>query len=92
MFTRLLAGYEWALKRSLTFGRRTLCVFLGTLVLTVVLYPVIPKGLFPEQDTGLIFGSAEGAQDTRHGAAHPDPQLDRCRNHAVAAWHAAIQA
>jgi hydrophobic/amphiphilic exporter-1 (mainly G- bacteria), HAE1 family len=68
MFDRLLAGYEWGLKRVLKFQFLTLCVFLGTLVLTVVLYIVIPKGFFPEQDTGSISGSAEGAQDVSSAA------------------------
>ena len=68
MFARLLAGYEWGLKRVLTYRLLTLGVFLGTLVLTVVLYVLIPKGFFPEQDTGLIFGSAEGAQDISSAA------------------------
>src|ERR1700728_2749880 len=59
MFDHLLAGYEWGLKRVLKFQFLTLCVFLGTLVVTVLLYVVIPKGFFPEQDTGSISGSAE---------------------------------
>ena len=63
MFDHLLAGYEWGLKRALKFQFLTLCVFLGTLMVTALLYVVIPKGFFPEQDTGSISGSAEGAQD-----------------------------
>jgi HAE1 family hydrophobic/amphiphilic exporter-1 len=68
MFDRLLAGYEWGLKRALNYRLVTLCVFLGTLMITVVLYVMIPKGFFPEQDTGSIFGSAEGAQDISSAA------------------------
>ncbi len=68
MFDRLLAGYEWGLKRALKYRRLTLCVFLGTMMVTVVLYILIPKGFFPEQDTGLIFGSAEGSQDISSAA------------------------
>jgi HAE1 family hydrophobic/amphiphilic exporter-1 len=68
MFDRLLAGYEWGLKRVLKYRLLTLCVFLSTLVVTVVLYVFIPKGFFPEQDTGSIFGSAEGAQDISSAA------------------------
>jgi hydrophobe/amphiphile efflux-1 (HAE1) family protein len=68
MFDRLLAGYEWALKRVLEHRLATLYVFLGTLMFTVVLYVFIPKGFFPEQDTGFIFGSAEGAQDISSAA------------------------
>jgi hydrophobe/amphiphile efflux-1 (HAE1) family protein len=68
MFERLLAGYEWGLKRALKYRLATLCVFLGTLMVTVLLYVIIPKGFFPEQDTGFIFGSAEGAQDISSAA------------------------
>ena len=68
MFDRLLAGYEWGLKRVLEYQLLTLCVFFGTLMVTVVLYVMIPKGFFPEQDTGIIFGSAEGAQDISSAA------------------------
>ena len=68
MFDRLLAGYEWGLKRVLKHRLLTLCVFLGTLMVTVVLFVIIPKGFFPEQDTGFIFGSAEGAQDISSAA------------------------
>jgi multidrug efflux pump len=40
----------------------TLVVAIGTLVLTVVLYVIVPKGFFPVQDTGLIQGVSEAAQ------------------------------
>jgi len=43
---------DWVLERQTA----TLLVALGTLALTVVLYLVIPKGLFPTQDTGLVQG------------------------------------
>jgi hydrophobic/amphiphilic exporter-1 (mainly G- bacteria), HAE1 family len=67
-FDRLLAGYEWGLKRVLKHQLLTLCVFFCTLMVTVVLYVFIPKGFFPEQDTGTISGSAEGAQDISSAA------------------------
>ena len=41
----------------------TLCVFLATLALTVYLFMIIPKGFFPQQDTGLITGISEAGQD-----------------------------
>jgi hydrophobic/amphiphilic exporter-1 (mainly G- bacteria), HAE1 family len=68
MFDRLLAGYERNLKGVLRHRLPTLCVFLATLVLTAVLFIVIPKSFFPEQDTGTISGSAEGAQDISSAA------------------------
>ena len=68
MFDRLLACYEWGLKRVLKSQFLTLCVFLGTLMVTGMLYVEIPKGFFPEQDKGSISGSAEGAQDISSAA------------------------
>ena len=41
---------------------------LGTLVLTVLLYVVIPKGFFPVQDTGLIQGITEAPQSVSFAA------------------------
>ena len=46
----------------------TLMVMLGTIVLTGYLYVVIPKGFFPQQDTGLIIGVTEAAQDISFAA------------------------
>jgi multidrug efflux pump len=61
-FDRVIARYgrmlDWVLERQ----RATLWVALGTLVLTVLLYIVIPKGFFPVQDTGLIQGISEAPQ------------------------------
>jgi hydrophobe/amphiphile efflux-1 (HAE1) family protein len=68
MFDRLLAGYERGLKGVLRHRLPTLCVFLATLMLTAVLFIFIPKSFFPEQDTGTISGSAEGAQDISSAA------------------------
>jgi hydrophobic/amphiphilic exporter-1 (mainly G- bacteria), HAE1 family len=67
-FDRLLAGYERGLKGVLKHQLLTLCVFLVTLAVTVALFVFIPKSFFPEQDTGSIFGSAEGAQDISSAA------------------------
>ena len=41
----------------------TLMVMFGTIALTGYLYVIIPKGFFPQQDTGLIIGLSEAAQD-----------------------------
>ena len=40
----------------------TLLVWAGALVLTVVLYLIVPKGFFPVQDTGVIQGITEAPQ------------------------------
>ena len=62
-FDRLLAAYESGLKIVLRYRKATMVVMLGTIALTGYLYVVIPKGFFPEQDTGLIIGLSEAAQD-----------------------------
>src|SRR5207253_848327 len=53
-FESLAAHYARALAWVLDRQRMTLLVAIGTLVLTVLLYVVAPKGFFPPQDTGLI--------------------------------------
>ncbi|PLZ02214.1 multidrug transporter subunit MdtC [Burkholderia sp. WAC0059] len=56
IFERTLAAYERGLRWVLDHQVLTLCVATGTVVLTLVLYVVIPKGLFPVQDVGVIQG------------------------------------
>ncbi|MGC2089444.1 MAG: efflux RND transporter permease subunit, partial [Candidatus Acidiferrales bacterium] len=53
-FDRMIAFYGRTLKVVLRYENITLLVALGTLVLTIYLYVVIPKGFFPTQDTGVI--------------------------------------
>jgi multidrug efflux pump len=62
MFDRIIARYGRALEWVLDHQPLTLLVFLGTLVLTVILYLAIPKGFFPLQDTGLIQGVSEAPE------------------------------
>jgi HAE1 family hydrophobic/amphiphilic exporter-1 len=62
-FDGLLNLYEAGLKIVLRHRFITLIVMLATVVLTVYLYVIIPKGFFPQQDTGLIIGQSEAAQD-----------------------------
>ncbi len=63
-------AFDWMLdmyRRGLDIVLRhtflTLCSFIATVAATVALFIVIPKGFFPEQDTGFIFGLAETSQD-----------------------------
>ncbi|HTJ88911.1 MAG TPA: efflux RND transporter permease subunit [Acidocella sp.] len=63
MFDRLLRFYERTLAVALKFQFVTLLVFIATVTLTVVLYVAIPKGFFPTQDTGVMIGISEAAQD-----------------------------
>ncbi|MBN8919847.1 MAG: efflux RND transporter permease subunit, partial [Rhizobiales bacterium] len=62
MFDAVLRPYGRALDFVLDHQSATLAVFLGTLVATGALYVVIPKGFFPQQDTGVIQAVTEGAQ------------------------------
>jgi HAE1 family hydrophobic/amphiphilic exporter-1 len=62
-FERLLRAYERGLDVVLRHQFAPLCVFLATVVLTGYLFVNIPKGFFPQQDTGLITGTSEAAQD-----------------------------
>lgn len=55
--------YSRALDFALGHRQLTLGVFLACFAITIVLAVVIPKGFFPQQDTGIITGTAEGAQD-----------------------------
>ena len=59
-FQRLRAGYERTLGWSLDHRRLMMLFLLGTVCLNVYLYIVIPKGFFPQQDTGMIFGGVRG--------------------------------
>jgi hydrophobic/amphiphilic exporter-1 (mainly G- bacteria), HAE1 family len=62
-FDGMLAGYRAILDRAIRFKFVTLCIFLSTTALTVFMFTVIPKGFFPQQDTGLITAQSEAAQD-----------------------------
>ena len=62
-FNALASFYERTLGIALTHRFITLLVFFGTVGLTVYLYIFIPKGFFPVQDTGIIFGTTDAPQD-----------------------------
>ena len=62
-FDGLLNLYEAGLKIVLRHRFITLMVMFATITLTGYLYVIIPKGFFPQQDTGLIIGQSEAAQD-----------------------------
>jgi HAE1 family hydrophobic/amphiphilic exporter-1 len=64
MFDSWLRAYEWALDRVLARKAMMLVVTLCTLAGTVALYIVVPKGFFPQEDTGFLTGITEAATDT----------------------------
>jgi len=59
----MLAFYERGLDAVLRYQGLTIIIFLLTVLLTVVLYIEEPKGFFPQQDTGIIAGLSDAAQD-----------------------------
>jgi multidrug efflux pump len=61
-FDNMIAFYGRTLKVVLEYQTLTLMVAVATLVLTVFLYIVIPKGFFPVQDTGVIQGISQAPQ------------------------------
>jgi hydrophobe/amphiphile efflux-1 (HAE1) family protein len=62
-FDGLIAGYDRGLKWVFRHQPLMLVSTLVLIVVTGFLYVYIPKGFFPEQDTGFIFGQAEARQD-----------------------------
>ena len=56
LFNKTLAAYERGLRFVMSHQLATLITFFVTLIVTVILYIVIPKGLFPVQDVGVIQG------------------------------------
>ena len=62
VFERMIDFYGRTLKFVLEYQTITLLVALGTLVLTIFLYIIIPKGFFPVQDTGVIQGISQAPQ------------------------------
>ena len=77
-FTGMLAWYDRGLRWVLAHQPLTLGVAIATLAATVVLYVVTPKGLLPEQDTGLITGVTDAAESIsfRSMAAHQQAITD----------------
>ena len=63
MFAGILEGYRRSLTWVLDHPTLILVVFLATLGLNVFLLAVVPKGFFPQQDTGVISGGMQGQQD-----------------------------
>jgi multidrug efflux pump len=67
-FASLVAWYGRQLTWVLDHQRLTMWVATGTVALTVILYVLIPKGFFPDQDTGLIQGVSEAGESISYAA------------------------
>ena len=61
-FAALLHGYEKSLTWALRHSRLMLALLGATVCLNVYLYVIVPKGFFPQQDTGRIVGSIQADQ------------------------------
>jgi hydrophobe/amphiphile efflux-1 (HAE1) family protein len=67
-FAWLLAGYERGLKWTMRHQPLMMAILLGTLAATVYFYVTMPKGFFPQADTGYVQGISEGRQDISFSA------------------------
>ena len=73
-FTWMVRTYERTLTVVLRHQAFTLMVLLATIALNVYLLIVVPKGFFPLQDNGTVFGGLQGAQDISFQAMAQDVQ------------------
>ena len=62
VFERLLAAYERSLAWALRHGRLMMLLLAATVGLNVYLYVIVPKGFFPQQDTGRLSGFIQADQ------------------------------
>ena len=62
LFDRVIEAYGRSLQWVLHYQTVTLLVAVGTLVLTIILYFIVPKGFFPGQDTGIIQGFSQAPE------------------------------
>jgi multidrug efflux pump len=62
LFDRVLGGYERSLDWALHHRRLVLLIFFGAIGLNILLFYVVPKGFFPEEDTGNLFGLLQADQ------------------------------
>jgi multidrug efflux pump len=87
VFEWVLGAYETTLIRVLRHPRITMLVLLSTIGFTIYLYVIVPKGLFPQQDTGRLTGTIQADQGTSFqqmekllvefaGAVSEDPAVD----------------
>ncbi len=61
-FAAILAGYRVSLDWSLAHGRIVMLILAATIGLNLYLYKVVPKGFFPQQDTGRVIGFIQADQ------------------------------
>ncbi|HYC10721.1 MAG TPA: multidrug efflux RND transporter permease subunit [Steroidobacteraceae bacterium] len=92
-FQWLVDRYTRGLDFVLRHQRTTLLTFIATVAVAVLLYVVVPKGFFPQQDTGIIVGLTDAPQDVSFDEM---VSLERrlteviARDPAVASWGAFV--
>ncbi|QIR75860.1 multidrug efflux RND transporter permease subunit [Sulfurospirillum diekertiae] len=62
VFTKILNAYERSLAWAIRHSKLMLALFFTTIGITIALYIIIPKGFFPQQDTGRIIGGIQADQ------------------------------
>ena len=62
VFDGLLGGYDRSLKRALAHPRLLMLILAGTLCLNIYLFAIVPKGFFPQEDTGVLVGNIQADQ------------------------------
>ncbi|MDY7579821.1 efflux RND transporter permease subunit [Herbaspirillum sp. RTI4] len=62
VFDAMLRFYERTLTWALRFSPLMIVILMATIALNVYLYKIVPKGFFPQQDTGLLVGGIRGDQ------------------------------
>ncbi|MGD1089509.1 MAG: multidrug efflux RND transporter permease subunit [Verrucomicrobiota bacterium] len=68
VFTWLLERYKRSLQVVLRHPAVTLVILLITIAANVLLFVIVPKGFFPEQDNGTVFGGIQGDEDASYQA------------------------
>jgi multidrug efflux pump len=63
LFNRILGAYESSLGWVLEHSKLTLAVLGLTIAVNIYLFMIVPKGFFPQQDNGTVFGGIQGSQD-----------------------------
>jgi multidrug efflux pump len=80
IFDQVIDAYARSLRWVLARQRATLLVAVAVLILTGILYAIVPKGFFPIQDTGVILGISEGPQSVSFPAHGRAPAGARARD------------
>ena len=77
VFDRVLAGYDWSLKKVMKYHLTTMILSGVLLVATVGLFTLVPKGFIPSEDTSQIIGITQAAEDASF------PELSRHQQQVV---------